>query len=103
MAELLLDNGSDVEGGKGVGMSPLQLAVLTRNEAGVRLLLHRGADANMRGPNGRTAMHLCACSGDKKVIDYGLEIDPIYFLNGCYRPYFKQFIYVLFFLNVLTL
>lgn len=74
MAELLLDNGADVEGGKGVGMSPLQLAVLTGNEAGVRLLLHRGADANMRGPNGRTAMHLCAYSGDKKVIDYGFEV-----------------------------
>lgn len=99
VAELLLDNGADVEGGKGVGMSPLQLAVLTGNEAGVRLLLHRGADANMRGPNGRTAMHLCACSGDKKVINYGLEIDPIYFLNGCYRCYLSMFYY---FLNVLT-
>ncbi len=73
MAELLLDNGADVEGGKCVGMSPLQLAVLVGNEVGVRLLLHRGADANMRGPNSRTAMHLCACSGDKKVIDYGLK------------------------------
>lgn len=65
--ELLLDNGADVEGGRGVGMSPLQLAVLVGNEAGVRLLLHRGADANTRGPNGQTALHLCACSGDKKV------------------------------------
>lgn len=67
VAELLLDNGADVEGGRGVGMSPLQLAVLVGNEAGVRLLLHRGADANTRGPNGRTALHLCACSGGKKV------------------------------------
>lgn len=67
MTELLLDNGAELEGPSGVGTSPLQLAVMVGNEAAVRLLLHRGADANLRGSNGRTALHLCACSSEKKV------------------------------------
>lgn len=68
MAELLLDNGAELEGPSGVGTSPLQLAVMVGNEAAVRLLLLRGADANLRGSAGRTALHLCACSSEKKVI-----------------------------------
>lgn len=68
VAELLLDNGAELEGPSGVGTSPLQLAVMVGNEAAVRLLLHRGADANLRGSTGRTALHLCACSAEKKVI-----------------------------------
>lgn len=83
MTELLLDNGADVEGVSGGGVTPLQLAVMVGSEAGVRLLLHRGADANLRGSSGRTALHLCACSAEKKVLSvlelellsgWGLEI-----------------------------
>lgn len=76
MAELLLDNGAELEGPSGVGTSPLQLAVMVGNEAAVRLLLHRGADANLRGASGRTALHLCACSAEKKVISRDNNAPP---------------------------
>lgn len=70
MLDLLLDSGADVEGGKGGGAHPLQLAVWAGSGESVRLLLNRGASANAVGLGGRTALHLCACTRDEQVTFY---------------------------------
>ncbi|OQR91353.1 ankyrin repeat protein [Achlya hypogyna] len=64
----------------------LRLAVETRNERLVKLLLDHGADVDQAAENGRTALHLAAQLGDATLIELLLEhtkaIDQT-FPDGC--------------------
>ncbi|XP_076436736.1 uncharacterized protein LOC143276189 [Babylonia areolata] len=60
MMEFLLDNGADINGRNGCGLTPLMLASYTGQLEAVQLLHSREADLNIRDHVGKTAVHRAA-------------------------------------------
>lgn len=55
-------------------VTPLQFALLSQNEAGMRALINQGADPNLHGIGGDTAIHLAAITDDSKYLKLLLEL-----------------------------
>ena len=75
--QILLDRGANINARVGrmavsawnyQGETPLQWACASRKEAAVRLLLERGADAEIRDKNGRTAAEWAKARGCQEVV-----------------------------------
>jgi ankyrin repeat protein len=63
VAQFLLDNSADVNGGAAGEQTPLHAAVANGHKAMVELLLARGADLNAPDAQGATPLHLAASHG----------------------------------------
>lgn len=60
-------NGIDVDGWRFEGLSPLEWAIVMRQDAVVDLLLQHGADPDRLGANGRRPLHLAVQVGSREV------------------------------------
>ena len=78
-AAYLIDRGVDVNTTDGEGTYPLVLACSYKNNDDmIELLLSKGADPNVRGPNGETPLGLAAKNSLKAVqmlVDKGAEVN----------------------------
>ena len=78
VVQVLLDAGADVDGASGNRVTPLQLALIRRNEALGLLLLEHGANPNNVGP-GFPPLHVAAYLGQPAVaealIARGADVD----------------------------
>ena len=69
IAELLINNGADVEGSQGpLKWSPLHFAVWREHEELVDLLISKKADVNSVDVNGNTALHYAVFDGSQKIV-----------------------------------
>ena len=69
IAELLINNGADVEWGQGpLKWSPLHFAVWREHEELVDLLISKKADVNSVDVNGNTALHYAVFDGSQKIV-----------------------------------
>jgi hypothetical protein len=71
IAELLLDNGADIEARCNISEStPLMVACRNgyRSHSTIKLLLDRGCAINAAGDDGDTALHACALSGSTECV-----------------------------------
>ena len=77
VAEVLLDEGADVHGGRSEGTTPLDLAALGNSTNTARLLMERGAVAQGRKGNPATPLHWAAlgnaCETLALLIDRGAD------------------------------
>ena len=68
-AELLINNGADVEGSQDpLKWSPLHFAVWREHEELVDLLISKKADVNSVDVNGNTALHYAVFDGSQKIV-----------------------------------
>lgn len=81
-AAALIDSGVDINTSDGKGTYPLILACSYRdNDEMIELLLSKGADPNVHGPNGETPLGLAAKYSLKAVqmlVDKGAELNARY-------------------------
>ena len=68
VAELLLDEGADVNAGNGRGWRALHVASDNQNPEGVSLLLRRGADLCAASVDGTTPLHQSSALGHVEVM-----------------------------------
>jgi len=69
-----LDSGISVNAKQGRrGATPLRNAILHDHPSSAQLLIERGADVTMSGPDGNTPLHLAAFFGDESLVKLLLE------------------------------
>ena len=73
VAQLLLDNGADINAQDFNGYTPLILAVKMRNLELVTFVVTHGADVNLANKDGVTPLHQAAFSGNEAVVDFLLK------------------------------
>ena len=83
IAEILLKNGADVEGGEHWGYTPLMLAVTNGKKDIVGLLLKHGAKVNDKKYFHSSPLHVAAANGDKVISIYWWLKGPIFMPALC--------------------
>jgi len=78
-AELLLDNGADLNVKDRYKEPPLHAAAYPGHKDMVALLISKGADVNQKGPHGELALHLASAKGHSQItqllVEAGTEIN----------------------------
>ena len=75
---VLLDKGADVNAKRGdSGQTPLMLATLRGEADTVKILLEKGADVNIRGNSGKTALDIAEEKGYVEIIRMIKEVSPV--------------------------
>ena len=65
IAKTLVMQGADVNAKTNKGITPLQLAVISRNERIAKLLITNGAEVNAKDVYGRTALYWCSVATNR--------------------------------------
>lgn len=76
MANVLLERGCSVNYLSKTGESPLHILTKRRRFEAAMVLLTQGADANLRGQGGNTALHLAMKAQYRNNMIFGLSLLP---------------------------
>jgi len=68
IAQVLIDNGAQVDARNASGKTALQIAAMSRNLEVARVLIAGGADVNARGESGETPLHWAAIAMRTEIV-----------------------------------
>ena len=68
IAEILIQNGANINQKSLNGLTPLHITVITANANMVNLLLSKGADPGIKNDEGKSALDMAISKGNKEIL-----------------------------------